>query len=166
MRGFVGWLNHRDAVFANLNALLLLYPPRRQFTDDFPKLKSIVRAHFDDGVSANLSALRIAETILQNFIRQLEESEKARVLGALIATGREGFAEIAERRVQGAREPLSDNVTFVTHLAGVAIFMAGRLADEGTIGRHDFEGFVERQAAALGADAETVKALKNGFEAG
>jgi hypothetical protein len=166
MRGLVGRLNHRDAVLSNLNAILLFYPPKRQFSDDFPKLRSAVRAHFDDGVAAPLSALQIAETIIENFIGQLGEREKSAALDALIAAGRQGFAEIAERRVQGAREQPGDNITFVTRLTGVAIFMSGRLAEEGAVGRSDHQRFVERLAAALGADAERTKVLNNCFGVG
>jgi hypothetical protein len=163
MRNLVGWLNHRDAVFSNLNALLLLYPPKRQFPDDFPRLKAVVRAHFDDGVAAPLSALQIAETILHNFTGQLGEREKDTVLDALIATGRSGFAEIAEHRVRGAIDQAGGQIIFVTRLTGVAIFMACRLAEEGALGRSNYEGFVERLAATLGADGEKAKQLRNSF---
>jgi hypothetical protein len=162
MRGLVGRLNHRDAVLSNLNALLLLYPPKRQFSDDFPKLKSVIRAHFDGGVSAPLSALQIAETIIENFVQQLTDTEKASALDALMSTGRKGFAEIAEKHVQGKREPHpTDNVTFVVRLAGVAIFMTDRLAQEGALGRSDYQGFVEKLAAWLGANATQAQALKD-----
>jgi hypothetical protein len=163
MRSLVGRLNHRDAVLSNLNAILLLYPPKRQFSDDFPKLKSIVRKHFDEGVAAPLSALQIAEMILHNFIGQLGENEKAAVLNALIATGRSGSAELATRKVQGARDQPGDQITFVTRLVGVAIFMSGRLAEEGSLRRHNYEGLVERLAGVLGADSEKAKTLKNSF---
>jgi hypothetical protein len=164
MRGLVGRLNHRDAVLSNLNALLLLYPPKRQFSDDFPKLKSVVRSHFDDGISAPLSALQIAETIIENFIQQLTDTEKAAALDGLISTGRKGFAVIAEKHVQRNREPQpTDNVTFVTRLTGVAIFMADHLAQEGALSRSDHQGFVERLAAAFGANGTQIQALNDSF---
>src|SRR4051794_3811917 len=99
MRGLVGRLNYRDAVLSTLDAILLFYPPGRQFTDDFPKLKSMIREQFDAGVSASSSALQIAEGILRNFIQQLDKQEKDMVFDALIEAGRRGFAEVVRRQV-------------------------------------------------------------------
>ncbi len=163
MRGFVGRINHRDAVLAHLGALLLCYPPKRQFADDFPELKSRMRSDFEAGVTASSSALQIAEAIVGSFVGQLDATEKAAVLGGLVDTGRRGFAEIAERRVKGAREPAGGNVLFVTRLAGVALFMAGRMSEEGSVGRHAYAEFVARLALLLGADASGVDALEAAF---
>jgi hypothetical protein len=163
MRGLVGRLNHRDAVFSNLNAILLAYPSGRQFTDDFPDLKSIIRKHFEDGVGAPASALQIAERIILSFIGQLGDEEKGSAFDAILRTGRQGFAAIAERHVRGARDQRRERADFVTQLVGVALFMAGRMAEEGTIGRYECDGLQARLAAALSPEATAAKRLGDSF---
>ena len=163
MRGLVGWLRYRDAVLDTLNAILLAYPRGRQFTGDFPELKSVIRVHFADGVSAQGSALQIAESIIANFTRQLSSPESAAALEALIVAGGRGFGELAERRVRGKREEIRDNAAFVIQLAGIALFMGGRLTQDGSLSRADRDGFLARIAATLGASAAQAKALSDAF---
>ncbi len=163
MRAFIARLRHRDAVLENLNSLLLLYPRKRQFAADFPELKAVMRAHCEAGVAAPSSALQIAVGIIENFLRQLDDRGKAAVLDALVQTGRPGFSEIAAARLKGERGEERDPVRFATRLAGVAIFMAARMAEEGTLSRRDYGGFLEKLASALGADAAREQELSRSF---
>jgi hypothetical protein len=163
MRGFFRRLNHRDAVLRDLEALLLAYPRRRQFDRDFPSLKPMIRKDFDAGVPPAVSALRITSSVIANFIDQLGEGEQERVLDALMEGGRAAFAEVATRRVKGTREVLHDRVQFVTQLIGVAIYMAGRMAEEGALRWDDYADFLNRIGAALGVDPTNQPPLARAF---
>jgi hypothetical protein len=163
MRGMVERLNHRDAVYSNLNAILLAYPAGRQFADDFPDLKSIIRKHFEDGVAAPASALQIAERIILSLIGQLGDDEKAVAFEAIIGTGRQGFADIAERHVGGARDRPRESMRFVTQLVGVALYMAERMAEEGVVSRYECDGLQTRLAAALSSSGNAAEKLADSF---
>ncbi len=78
MRRFFRRLNHRDAVMKNLEALLLNYPRGRQFARDFPRLKTAIRADFEAGVPPTLAALKISESVIANFVDQLEGPRRRR----------------------------------------------------------------------------------------
>jgi hypothetical protein len=150
MRSFVRRLNHRDAVMKHLDALLLLYPPKRQFARDFPMLKPTIRAHFEAGVPPPTSALQIAAMMIGNFVGQLEPADRAKVSAGLCEGGREAFAKAAQRRVGGERGKPRDNVVFVTELAGVAIYMAERMAEDGVLRWDEYADFLSRIEASLG----------------
>jgi len=163
MRGFFRRLNHRDAVLRDLEALLLAYPRRRQFDRDFPSLKPMIRKDFEAGVSPSVSALRITSGVIANFIGQLGEEERERVLDALVKGGRTDFAEVATRRVRGTRAGVQDRVQFITQLIGVAIYMAGRMAEEGTLRWDDYADFLNRIEAALDVDPTSQPPLARAF---
>ncbi len=163
MRRFFRRLNHRDAVMKNLEALLLLYPRGRQFARDFPELKPMIRTDFDAGVPPTLSAFRIASLVIENFIGQLEAPQKARVLEALVEGGRAHYADVARKRVRGARAKERDPVLFVSQLAGTAIYIAGRLAEEGTLRWDDYAEFLTRTEAALGVSPKSQQPLGRAF---
>ena len=160
MRGYFGWLGYRDAVLADLNALLVAYPRGRQFTDDFPGLKSLLRSHFDGEVHGPSSALQISETIIGTFIRQLSEAQRTNVLEALIANGRKSFEEFVDGQIAGRRGTSREPVAFSVHLTGCALFIADRMASRGLLGRSDTDAFVERIAKTLGADEAKLTALR------
>jgi hypothetical protein len=163
MRGFFKKLSHRDAVLRDLEALLLLYPRRRQFDRDFPDLKATIRADFEADVTPPVTALRIATGVLGNFFRQLDDGEKARVLSALVESGRAGFSQIVRRRVGGSREAPGDRVLFVTQLAGGAICVAGRMAEEGSLRFDEYSEFLTRIETTLGAGPDARQPLARAF---
>jgi hypothetical protein len=163
MRRFFRKLNHRDAVLRDLEALLVLYPPRRQFDRDFPALKVTIRTDFEAHVAPTLTALRIAQGVLDNFLDQLNAAEKAQALAALVERGRAGFSTIVERRVAGRRETPSDRAAFVAQLAGGAIYIAGRMAEEGVLRWDDYAEFLTRIETALGAGPEARQPLARAF---
>ena len=110
MRRFFRRLNHRDAVMKNLEALLLNYPRGRQFARDFPKLKAVLRDDFEAGVPPTLAALKISESVIGNFVGQLDAPQKAKVLDALVEGGRARYADVARKRVRGARAKERDEI--------------------------------------------------------
>jgi hypothetical protein len=151
MRGFFRRLSHRDAVRRNLEALLLLYPRRRRLERDFPALKATIRADFEARVEPGLTALRLAAAMLASFFGQLTEKERSRVLAALAARGRDAFAIIVREEIRGRRDRTKDRVEFLTRLSGAAIYIAGRMAEEGALRFDDYADFVHRIEKALGA---------------
>ena len=165
MRRFFRRLNHRDAVMTHLNALLLVYPRGRQFAHDFPTLKATIRADFEAGVPPTIAALRIAGSILGRFLGQLDAGEKARVLEALVERGRAGFAELARQRVKGARGKVGDRLQFVTQLAGAAIYIAERMAEEGALRFDEYADFITRIETALGVAPMGQQPLARAFSA-
>jgi hypothetical protein len=168
MRRFFRRLNHRDAVMRNLDALLLLYPRGRQFPRDFPTLKATIRSDFETGVPPTVSALRISGGVIGSFVGQLGDDQKARVLAALVEHGRAHYAVIALRRVKGPRvkawrEPVRDPVLFVSELAGAAIYIAGRMAEEGTIRWDEYADFLTNIETALGVSPKDQQPLGRAF---
>ena len=152
MLRFFQRLNHRDAVRGNLNALLLMYPRKRQFERDFPALKSTMRAHFNAGVAPPSSALQIATSIIEGFLLQLTDEEKRAVAEALAASDVREIELLAERRIGGERDQNGDNVFFATRLCGVALLMAGRMMGVGALRRTEYERLVAAIERALGVD--------------
>ena len=152
MLRFFQRLHHRDAVRGNLDALLLMYPRKRQFERDFPALKTTMRAHFSGGVEPASSALQIATSIIEGFLLQLTEEEKRAVAGALVASDVREIEMLAERRIGGERDQNGDNVFFATRLCGVALLMAGRMAGVGALRRAEFVRLVTAIERTLGVE--------------
>jgi hypothetical protein len=163
MRGFFRRLNHRDAVLRDLDALLLAYPRRRRFDRDFPALKTTIRNDYEAGISPALSALRISSGVIGNFVEQLGEGGKESVLHTLVEQGRAGFVGAAHRRVEGKPEVVKDRVAFVTQLIGLAIYIAGRLAEEGTLRWDDYADFLMRIETALDVGPTERQSLARAF---
>ena len=163
MRRYFRWLNYRDAVLANLNALLVAYPAGRQFADDFPELKPLLRSCLDGGTSVHSSALKISERIIGNFIDQLDSGRKAKTIEALLGRDPESFEDLAHSNVGGRHARPPDPTIFMAELVGCALFMAGRMCSEGMLGHSDFEGFLRRVAERLGVDAAGLEALRASF---
>lgn len=152
MLRFFQRLNHRDAVRGNLDALLLMYPRKRQFERDFPALKATIRAHFAAGVEPTSSALQIATSIIEGFLLQLSDEERQRVAEALAASDVQEIEALAERRIGGERDQHGDKVTFATRLCGVALLMAGRMAGVEAIRRTEYERLVTAIERTLGVE--------------
>jgi hypothetical protein len=163
MRRYFRWLNYRDAVLANLNALMVAYPAGRQFADDFPELKPLLRSCFDGGASLHSSALKISERIIGNFIDQLDSGRKAKTIEALLESDPESFEELAHGNIAGRRAGPPDPTIFMAELIGCALFMAGRMSSQGMLGHSDFDGFLQRVAERLGVNAAGLEALRASF---
>jgi hypothetical protein len=150
---FVKRLNYRDRVHEHLNALLVGYPAGRQFADDFPSLRDAIRSRFEAGVSAPSAALQLAAEIVSGLLGQLDAAGKVRVAEGMLRLDREQAAAMASRFLAGAREEPADRLSFATELAGLAVFMAARMADEGTLRRGEYDYLVAAIEEALGAEA-------------
>lgn len=146
-------INHRDEALQHLGALLLVYPAGRQFTRDFPALRGMLRAHFQAGVSPAHSALQMAALILAEVARHLLADQRDRVLDRLLRTDPRELEALASERLATRRRAVDDPPRFAAELIGVAIFIAGRMAEAGQIGRPDYGWFVDAVGSALaGAD--------------
>ena len=145
-----------------VTALLVLYPRGRHFYRDFPWLKRAIRSDFEAKIPPPISALRIAGSIIEDIVRQLSDAEKAAALKMMVETGRSGFGRIAVERIETrGKKGSKDRVQFVVSLAGSAIFIAVRMAEEARFRFDDLSGFVSRIEAALGATEK--QPLANAF---
>ena len=147
---FIQRINHRNAVMENLNALLLMYPRKRQFIRDFPKLKATLREHFEGEVAPPSSALAIAIGIIEGFLQQLSAEEKRATAATLAASDTTEVEKLAERRIGGEKDQRGDKVFFATRLSGVAMFMAGKMVSVNALRRDEYERFVAAIERALG----------------
>lgn len=148
------WLFYRDRVLEQLGALLLAYPRGRQFFGDFPGLKAEVRRHFDAGLAPASASLQLASGILTGLLRQLGGAERAWVLARLRSMELEGLKAIAAERNAGRRRDETAPAAFAAELAGVAMFMARGLAEEGTLAREEYAWLLGELEAALGPNGE------------
>ena len=137
MLRFVQRLNHRNAVRGHLDALLMMYPRKRQFERDFPSVKRLIRDDFEKGVSPPSSAVSIAAGIITSLLEQLKETERSAVGQSLDTSDPEEIEKLAERRIGGERDQRGDNVFFATRLCGVALLMAGRMTAAGALRRDE-----------------------------
>lgn len=145
------WLLYRDKVLEHLGTLLVMYPRGRQFSDDLPGLRAVIRAHFEDRVPEAGAALLLAARVLADLLAQLGSPERdavARRLGALdLAEFKPVVAQQISRRPQAPGQP----VEFATDLVGGALLMARRMVDEGMLDRRELGFFLEALDAALAA---------------
>ena len=149
MLRFIERLTYRNAVRGNLDALLLMYPRKRQFERDFPTLKALIRSDFEAGVTAPSSALSIASGIIASLLGQLTESERQSTVEALAASDPAEIEALATRRIGGERDQRGDNVFFATRLCGVALLMAGRMTTVGALQRDHLDHLVGTIASHL-----------------
>ena len=159
VRRFVERLNYRDKTLSHLNALLVYYPSGRQFTKDFPRLRQTIRAHHESGVTPQSAALQIAAEIVGRFLQQLDDTQRAAVASALMASDLATLESLASKRMAQRRVKPGDAVTFATQLTGVALFMARRMAETGALGREDYRHLlttVERALKVQVGDDETM----------
>ena len=152
MLRFVQRLNYRNAVRGNLDALLLMYPRKRQFERDFPTVKALIRADFEAGVTAPSSALSIAAGIIASLLGQLTESERQSTVEALAASDPQEIKALATRRIGGERDQRGDNIFFATRLCGAALLMAGRMTAVGALGRDHLDHLAGTIASHLHTD--------------
>ena len=151
MLRFVQWLNHRNAVRGNLDALLMMYPRKRQFERDFPTLRALIRADFEAGVPPPSSAVSIAAGIITTLLEQLSASDRGSVIRTLETSDPDEIEKLAERRIGGEKDQKGDNVFFTTRLCGVALLMAGRMTTAGALRRDERDHLVNTIAEKLGA---------------
>jgi len=139
-------------VLEQLGAFLLMYPRGRQFAADFPDLRATIRRRFEEGVAPSSAALQIAADILADMLRQLGAEERTAVLAAIRAAPPESVESRAARRLAGERARTAEKAAFATELSSVAILMARRMAEEGTLRQGEFRHLVAAIEAALGAE--------------
>ena len=148
------WLFYRDRVLEQLGALLLAYPRGRQFFSDFPGLKTETRRHFDGGLAPASAALQLAAGILSGLLRQLGAAERAAVLARLRTVQLEELKAIAAERNAGRRRDETAPAAFAAELAGVAIFMARGLAEEGILAREEYAWLLAELETTLDPNGE------------
>jgi hypothetical protein len=163
IRRFVRRLRYRDQVLEHLGALLLMYPRGRQFADDFPGLRASIRTHFEEGAAPSAAALKIAADILSGLLHQLSDLEKRGLLSSLANADPVEAKALASRRLARAKTDAANAAAptvFAGELASVAIFMAWRMSEEGTLRREEVNYLLRTIEEALGAEAQL---LKDGF---
>jgi hypothetical protein len=146
---FIQRVNHRNATLSNLEALLLMYPRKRQFVRDFPKLKALLRAHFEEGIAPPSSALSAAIGIIEDCLGQLSAEEKRATADALAASSLGDIEKLAGRRIAGEKDEPGDRVFFATRLCAMALFMSGRMAGAGVLRRQEHEALLVAIERAL-----------------
>ena len=155
---FIQRINHRNATLGHLEALLMMYPRKRQFFRDFPKLKPMVGEHFEKGVPSASTALFGATSIIEGFLRQLTTEEKQATAKALAASDLGELENLALRRIAGERDQPGDKAFFATRLSGVAILMAGKMVGVNGVQREEYRTLVGVVERALGVSPETISA--------
>ena len=150
MLRFIQWVNHRNATLGHLDALLMMYPRKRQFFRDFPKLKETVREHFEKGVPSASSALIGATSIIEGLLKQLTAEEKQATAKALAASDPGELEKLALRRIAGERDQPGDKAFFATRLSGVAILMAGKMVGVNGVQREEYRKLIDAVENALG----------------
>jgi hypothetical protein len=156
MLRFIQWINHRNATLGHLDALLMMYPRKRQFFRDFPRHRQIVRAHFEADVPPATSALLVATSIIEGFLKQLTAEEKQATAKALAASDLTEIEKLAERRIGGEKDQPGDKVFFATRLSSVAILMAGKMVAVNAVQREEYRTLIGAVEHALGVSPETI----------
>jgi hypothetical protein len=151
---FIQRINHRNATLGHLDALLMMYPRKRQFFRDFPNLRQTVREHFEGDIMPASSALAVATSIIESFLHQLSSEEKSATAAALAASDLREIERLAERRISGERDRHGDKASFATQLSGVAMLMAGKMAGVNALQREEYAYLVAAIERALGAETE------------
>jgi hypothetical protein len=154
MLRFVRRLAYRDRVIEQLSALLVMYPRGRQFADDFPALPTTIRTRFDDGASPAACTAELAGAILGDLLGQLDEVERSAVAERLRNVGAEQFRMLAAQRIcERRRDGAADRTSFVAELTGVALYLARRMLEEGTLGAREYEFLAATVDRALAVTA-------------
>jgi hypothetical protein len=162
-RRFVRRLSYRDAVLEHLDALLLSYPSGRQFTKDFPGLRAAIRSHFEAGVAPASSAVQLAAKIVAAFVRQLDGDARAEVLARLSTVEHGELEALAAKRIAKRQRPPAEASAFAAQLSGVALVMARRMTETGTLRPEELDHLLRAIEEALAggrpeADTEAGKA--------
>lgn len=149
MLRLVKWFAYRDQVLDGVNTLLVMYPRRRQFGDDFPGLRAVIRSHFDGGVSPMGSALHVSLLIIQDLLGQLDSPERDRVVELLQSLCLDDLEPLAASQISGRPERPKDRVSFALRLVGGALLMARRMTEEGTLSRAEHAALLAGLDGAL-----------------
>ena len=157
------WLFYRDRVLEQLGALLLAYPRGRQFFRDFPGLKSEMRRHFEAGLAPASSALQLAAAIVAGLLGQLGAGEREDVAARLGALDLDGLKATASERLARRSAETGEPRAFAIELAGLAIFIARGLAEEGTLSREEYNLLLGEIATALRPDGADTERLSRRF---
>jgi len=150
MLRFIRRLNYRDRVLEILGALLVAYPRGRQFFRDFPELRDRIRAYFAAETPPARAALSLATEMLSSLVGQLDAKAKRDVSAALAALTPEEIKLIANSRTARVRGQRADVAQMLAEVMSVALFMAQRMSEAGTIGESDRTRFSETIEALLG----------------
>ncbi len=155
MLRFARWLNYRDEALGHLGALLAMYPRGRQFTRDFPGLRRALKAHFDAGLSPAGAALQLGATIIADLARQLDAGGRAAAAAELKRISADELGELAARQISRQPDEVPPPAIFLARLAGVALFLGGRMAEEGRLAQGEMQFFAATVDNALrtGGDA-------------
>ena len=113
-----------------------------------------MRQNFDAGLAPASAALQLASGILTRLLRQLGAAERALVLARLRSVELGALKEIAAERNAGRRRDEVEPVKFAAELAGVAIFMARGLAEEGILAREEYAWLLGELETALRPNGE------------
>jgi len=154
MLKFIRRLNYRDRVLETLGALFVAYPRGRQFFRDFPDLRNRIRSYFEAETPPAHAGLALATEMLASLVGQLDAKAKRNLNAALTALTAEEIERIAGNRTARVRAPSSDAARTLAEVIAVALFMARRMSEAGTIGESDRARFAEAIDALLGEHAE------------
>ena len=154
MLTFIRRLNYRDRVLETLGALFVAYPRGRLFSRDFPGLRDRIRGYFDAETPPARAALALGAEMLGSLVGQLDTKAKRDLNAALLALTAEDIVRIAGSRTARIRGPRGDAVRTLAEMISVALFMARRMSETGTIGESDRARFAETIDALLGEHAQ------------
>lgn len=147
-------LLYRDKVLEHLGTLLVMYPRGRQFTDDIPGLRAVIRAHFDENTPETGAALLIAARVLTDLLAQLAPAERDAVAQRLGALDLVEMEPLVARQISRRPEAPGQPVDFATNLVGAALLMARRMVEDGMLDTRELGFFLEALDAALAAGAQ------------
>ena len=150
MLRFIRRLNYRDRVLETLGALFVAYPRGRQFFRDFPGLRDRIRSYFEAETPPARAALALGAEMLGTLIGQLDAKSVQELRAALTKLPAQDIERIASQRTSRMRGPSGDASQVLAEVIGVALFMARRMSEAGTIGESDRARFAETIDALLG----------------
>jgi hypothetical protein len=153
MLTFIRRLSYRDRVLETLGALFVAYPRGRQFSRDFPDLRNRIRSYFEAETPSARAALALGGEMLGSLIGQLDAKAKRDLNAALATLTAEEIERIAGSRTARVRVPRGDAAQMLAEVIAVALFMARRMSEAGTIGESDRARFAETIDALLGEHA-------------
>ena len=139
MLSFVKRLAYRDRVLEQLSTLLVMYPRGRQFADDFRTLPGIIRARFEEGASPASCAVELAGMILGELLGQLDAQARSAVAERLRNADPDQLKALAAQRISERGKDPADPVALAADMAGVALYLARRMTEEGSLGAREYE---------------------------
>jgi hypothetical protein len=148
-------------VLEQLEALLLMYPRGRQFAADFPWVPEIVGKRFEEGVTPASAALQIAADIIVHLLVQLAEVDRRMARDNILATDERHAEMLAKSRLARETRRQPDPARFAAELCAVAIFMARRMTEQGTLRREEYRHLLKTIGLVLGKDEALLEALQD-----